>query len=66
NALDNFVQEAIKKIIISKLEKTNMKVVLCSCDTIIVNLLISTVLGVVAHLSVQDLLKYKTGWQRSK
>ncbi|CAG8626230.1 14145_t:CDS:2, partial [Racocetra persica] len=66
NTLGDFVQEAIKKIIISKLEKTDMKVALRSCDTIIVNLPIPTVLGVVAHLPVQDLLKYKTGQQRSK
>ncbi|CAG8838621.1 35149_t:CDS:2, partial [Racocetra persica] len=44
--------------------KTNMKVALRSCDTITVNLPIPTVLGVVARLLVQDLLKYKTGQQR--
>ncbi|CAG8703571.1 7168_t:CDS:2, partial [Racocetra persica] len=47
-------------------KKTDMKVALCSCDAITVNLLISTVLGVVARLPVQDLLKCKTGQQRSK
>ncbi|CAG8777370.1 11060_t:CDS:2, partial [Racocetra fulgida] len=51
---------AIKKIIISKIEETDMKVALCSCDAITVNLPILTVLGVVAHLPVQDLLKCKT------
>ncbi|CAG8781851.1 23554_t:CDS:1, partial [Racocetra persica] len=60
NALGDFVREAIKKIIISKLEKTDMKVALRSCDAITVNLPIPTVLGVVTYLPVQDLLKYKT------
>ncbi|CAG8839453.1 10928_t:CDS:2, partial [Racocetra persica] len=45
-------------------KKTNMKVALCSCDAITVNLPIPTVLGVVTCLPVQDLLKCKTGRQR--
>ncbi|CAG8697008.1 11262_t:CDS:2, partial [Racocetra fulgida] len=60
NALGNFVREAIKKIIISKIEETDMKVALRSCDAITVNLPIPTVLGVVTRLLVQDLLKCKT------
>ncbi|CAG8656629.1 16414_t:CDS:2, partial [Racocetra fulgida] len=59
NALGDFVQEAIKKIIILKIEKTDMKVALYSCDAIIVNLPILTILGVVTCLPVQDLLNYQ-------
>ncbi|CAG8744867.1 3306_t:CDS:2, partial [Dentiscutata erythropus] len=60
NTLGNFVHEAIKRIITSKLEKTDMKIALRSCDTITVDLQIPTILGIVTRLSVQDLLKYKT------
>ncbi|CAG8670110.1 32195_t:CDS:2 [Gigaspora margarita] len=60
NALGDFVCEAIKKIIASKLEETDMKIALRSCDAIMVNLQIATILGVVARLPVQDLLKCKT------
>ncbi|CAG8614890.1 22157_t:CDS:2 [Gigaspora margarita] len=49
NALGDFVHEAIKKIIASKLEETDMKIALCSCDAITVNLQIPTVLGVVTR-----------------
>ncbi|CAG8552289.1 7393_t:CDS:2 [Gigaspora margarita] len=66
NALGDFVREAIKKIITSKLEGTDMKIALRSCDAITVNLQIPTVLGVVARLPVQDLLKCKTSRQRHK
>ncbi|CAG8803241.1 19715_t:CDS:2, partial [Dentiscutata erythropus] len=64
NALGDFVCEASKKIITSKLEETDIKIALCSCDAIIVDLQIPTVLGVVTRLSVQDLLKCKTSRQR--
>ncbi|CAG8441642.1 6246_t:CDS:2 [Dentiscutata heterogama] len=60
NQFDDFIHEAIKRIITSKLEKTDMKIVLHNCDTITVNLQISTILGIVARLPVQDLLKCKT------